>query len=268
MHTAAPNPLSRTPQVSNLDERIKIDTLKQALTRVFNYYGPVLDIIAKSSLKRKGQAFVVFDSEKAVLGAVEEMNGFELYGKQMKVARARTHSDETVKRKAGGLWEEHRRKRLMLKGTFVLLLTVGWWLIGLLGRFARTSADMVAFAPTTDFKRASEDAKLASQPAASNTTAAAANRPAKSGAALVPDEYVRPNKTLFLQNIPKDVDEETLSDIFERFEGFKEVRLVSVRAVAFAEFENEGFAIKAKEATSGMPVGREGVAMKVTYQRQ
>lgn len=84
----------------------------------------------------------------------------------------------------------------------------------------------------------------------------------------MPDEYVRPNKTLFLQNIPRDVDEEALSDIFERFEGFKEVRLVSVRAVAFAEFENEQCAITAKEATSGTLVGKEGVAMKVTYQRQ
>jgi hypothetical protein len=116
-----------------------------------------------------------------------------------------------------------------------------------------------------DFKRAEEDAKAAAQPP---TTEAQKPRPAKSGAAVVPDEYVRPNKTLFLQNIPRDVDEEALSDMFERFEGFKEVRLVSVRAVAFAEFENEQFAITAKEATSGTPVGKDGVPMKVTYQRQ
>ncbi|OSS44901.1 hypothetical protein B5807_09421 [Epicoccum nigrum] len=220
-----------TIYVNNLEERVKIDTMKEALMRVFQYYGPVLDIIAKSSLKRKGQAFVVFDSEKSALEAVEEMNGFELYGKAMKVSRAKTHSDETVKRKAADMFEEHKRKRLMLK----------------------------------DFKRAEEDAKAAAQP---STTETQKPRPAKSGAAVVPDEYVRPNKTLFLQNIPRDVDEEALSDMFERFEGFKEVRLVSVRAVAFAEFENEQFAITAKEATSGTPVGKDGVPMKVTYQRQ
>jgi U2 small nuclear ribonucleoprotein B'' len=90
--------------------------MKQALTRVFQYYGPILDVIAKSSLKRKGQAFIVFDSEKAALEAVEEMNGFEMYGKVMKVHRAKTHSDETVKRKAAEMWEDHKRKRLMLKG--------------------------------------------------------------------------------------------------------------------------------------------------------
>jgi RNA recognition motif-containing protein len=96
---------------------VKIDTLKQALTKVFQCYGPILDIIAKSSLKRKGQAFVVFDSEKSTLDAVEEMNGFELYGKVIKVAKAKTHSDETVKRKTADMFEEHKRKRLMLKGT-------------------------------------------------------------------------------------------------------------------------------------------------------
>jgi U2 small nuclear ribonucleoprotein B'' len=79
---------------------------------------------------------------------------------------------------------------------------------------------------------------------------------------------VRPNKTLFLQNIPRDVDEDDLTTIFERFEGFKEVRLVSVRSVAFAEFENEQFAIAAKEATANTPIGAEGKPMKVTYQRQ
>lgn len=91
--------------------------MKQALTKVFQYYGPILDIIAKSSLKRKGQAFIVYDSEKSALEAVDEMSGFELYGKALKVSKAKTHSDETVKRKATDMFDEHKRKRLMQKGT-------------------------------------------------------------------------------------------------------------------------------------------------------
>ncbi|KAH8704435.1 U2 small nuclear ribonucleoprotein B [Phaeosphaeriaceae sp. PMI808] len=218
-----------TIYVKNLNERIKIDLMKEALRRVFKHYGPILDIIAKSSLKRKGQAFIVFDSEKSTLEAIDDMNDFELYGKPIKVSKAKSHSDETVKRKAPDMFDEHKRKRLMLK----------------------------------DFKRAEEDAKAQANPAVT----AEKPRPAKIGAAVVPDEYVRPNKTLFLQNIPKDVDEDALTAIFERFEGFKEVRLVSVRNVAFAEFENEQFAITAKEATANTPIGAEGKPMKVTYQR-
>jgi RNA recognition motif-containing protein len=68
-------------------------------------------------LKRKGQAFIVFDSQKSALEAVEEMSGFEMYGKPMRVSMAKTHSDETVKRKAPEeLFEEHKRARLTLKG--------------------------------------------------------------------------------------------------------------------------------------------------------
>lgn len=102
--------------------------MKQALTKVFQYYGPILDIIAKSSLKRKGQAFIVFDSEKAALEAIEEMSGFELYGKPIKVHRSKTHSDETVKRKAADMFDEHKRKRLMLKGTCLpCRMSLGAW---------------------------------------------------------------------------------------------------------------------------------------------
>jgi RNA recognition motif-containing protein len=84
----------------------------------------------------------------------------------------------------------------------------------------------------------------------------------------VPDQYVRPNKTLVLQNLPADVDAEVLSAIFDKFEGFVEARAFAARAIGFAEFENEQFAITAKEATANMPVGEDRKPMKVTYQRQ
>jgi RNA recognition motif-containing protein len=103
--------------VNNLAERVKLDTLKEALHAIFDHYGPILDIVAKTSLRRKGQAFIVFDSQKSALQAVEEMSGFELYGKQMKVSMAKTHSDETLKRKATEeQFEQHKRERLTLKG--------------------------------------------------------------------------------------------------------------------------------------------------------
>ncbi|KAL1593289.1 hypothetical protein SLS60_010897 [Paraconiothyrium brasiliense] len=219
-----------TVYVNNLEERIKIDYLKDALTVIFKHYGTILEIVAKGSVKRKGQAFIVFDSEKSCLDAVEEMNGFELFGKIMKVARAKTHSDETIKRKAPEIFDEHKRKRLTQK----------------------------------DFKRAQEDAKAQANPAAA-AEKPRANKPG--AAALIPDEYVRPNKTLFVQNIPYETEESDLTAIFERFEGFKEVRYVKLRAVAFVEFENEQYSITAKEQTADARVGKDQKPLKVTYQR-
>lgn len=88
-------------------------------------------------------------------------------------------------------------------------------------------------------------------------------------AAVIPDEYLPPNKILFVQNLPDGYDVEALSAIFGRFEGFREVRVVPGRSgIAFVEYEAEAGAISAKEATAGMALGDEGKPMKVTYQRQ
>lgn len=86
-------------------------------------------------------------------------------------------------------------------------------------------------------------------------------------AAVVPDEYLPPNKILFVQNLPDDSDAVTLTNLFGRFEGFREVRMVpGRRGIAFVEYENEAGAIAARENLAGTQLG--GKNIKVTYQRQ
>ena len=90
-----------------------------------------------------------------------------------------------------------------------------------------------------------------------------------STAAVVPDEYLPPNKILFVQNLPGTYDVEALTAVFGRFEGFREARTVPGRAgIAFIEYETEQGAITAKENTAGMLLGEPEQAIKVTYQRQ
>lgn len=85
----------------------------------------------------------------------------------------------------------------------------------------------------------------------------------------MPDEYLPPNKILFVQNLPDDYDVDALTAIFSRFNGFREVRLVpGRRGIAFVEYDAEQGAISAKESTANMPLGDESKPMKVTYQRQ
>ena len=87
--------------------------------------------------------------------------------------------------------------------------------------------------------------------------------------AVVPEEYLPPNKILFLQNLPEEYDVDGLTAIFGRFEGFREVRLVPGRkGIAFVEYEAEAGAISAKESTAGMVLGDESKVIKVVYQRQ
>lgn len=127
---------------------------------------------------------------------------------------------------------------------------------------------------------AAEQAKLLKRPSAALPTELS-QRPAKttrgaglrstnaSASAVIPDEYLPPNKILFVQNLPDGYDIDALSAIFGRFEGFREVRLVPGRkGIAFVEYEAETGAITAKENVAGMTLGSENQLIKVTYQRQ
>ena len=108
-------------QVKNLEERIKPDQLKEALTEIFSEYGNVIELVAKTNLKAKGQAFVVFDETEAAERAIKEIQGFELFDKPMLLDYARTRSDATVQREGSAEeFEVHRRRRLAEKGMEML----------------------------------------------------------------------------------------------------------------------------------------------------
>ncbi|KAK8160946.1 hypothetical protein BKA80DRAFT_290647 [Phyllosticta citrichinensis] len=233
--------------VKNLEERIKIPELKEALLEIFSEYGNVIDIRAAKNLKAKGQAFVTFDNVESAARAIEEINEFDLFDKPMKLDFARTRSDATVRREGNEEdFEAHRRRRLAEK--------------------ERKQA-IEAQEKQKQLKRPAGAPAQPERPA--QKARGAGLKSTGAGGAVIPDEYLPPNKILFVQNLPDGYDVEALSAIFGRFEGFKEVRLVPGRSgIAFVEYEAESGAISAKEATAGMALGDEGKPVKVTYQRQ
>ncbi|KAI2619231.1 RNA-binding domain-containing protein [Hypoxylon sp. NC1633] len=239
-----------TVYVRNLDERVKPEALKETLGAIFSEYGTIVDIVAKRNLKAKGQAFVVFDRPEAAALAVEEIQGFELFDKPIHVALARTRSDATVLRTGNREeFELHQRRRMAEKDKKKALEAAEEQ-----KRLKRPGAAP----PSGDAPRPAKAAR-GLKPSA----------PATGGPnAVVPDEYLPPNKILFVQNLPDDYhDIEALTGVFGRFEGFREVRLVPGRkGIAFIEYEAEQGAISAKENTAGMALGEKFI--KVTYQRQ
>ncbi|KAI1307808.1 RNA recognition domain-containing protein [Xylaria venustula] len=247
----ASSPPIATVYVRNLEERVKPEALKEALTAVFADYGNIIDIVAKTNLKAKGQAFVVFDKPESALQAIEEIQGFELFDKPMQLALARTRSDATVS--STGNKEEfelHQRRRLAEKDK---------------RKAAEAAEDQKRLKRTGAVAQPAEGTRPAKT--ARGTGLKATGGP--SANAVVPDEYLPPNKILFVQNLPDDYDIEALTGIFGRYEGFREVRLVPGRkGIAFIEYEAEAGAITAKENTAGMAVGDGSKFIKVTYQRQ
>ena len=57
--------------------------LKASLRGLFKTYGEVLDVVAHSNLRMRGQAFVSFESAEVAKKALKEVRGFPLYSKPM-----------------------------------------------------------------------------------------------------------------------------------------------------------------------------------------
>lgn len=74
---------SETLYIQNLNEKIKIPVLKSSLRGLFKSYGEVLDVVAHSNLRMRGQAFVSFESKEVAAKALKEVKGFPLYSKPM-----------------------------------------------------------------------------------------------------------------------------------------------------------------------------------------
>ncbi|KAI9827223.1 MAG: hypothetical protein M1832_005361 [Thelocarpon impressellum] len=250
--TTGGTPPSATVYVRNLEESIKIEQMIEALREIFAEYGTIIDLVAKKNLKAKGQAFIVFNDVAAAERAIGEVQGFELFEKPMVLDYARTRSDATVKLQ--GDEEEldaHKRRRLAEK--------------------ERKQAQEAL----ENQKKLNRPANGAGAPAEGGRAPIKATRGAglkssnPAASAVVPDEYLPPNKTLFIQNLPDEYDVDGLTAIFGRFDGFREVRLVpGRRGIAFVEYEAEAGAISAKENTAGMTLGGDGRGVRVTYQRQ
>ncbi|KAI9893145.1 MAG: hypothetical protein M1814_000693 [Vezdaea aestivalis] len=244
--SASGTPANATVYVRNLEEGIKIDVLKEHLTEIFSEYGNIIDLVAKRNLKAKGQAFIVFDDPASAEKAINDVQGFELFDKPMMLDYAKTRSDKYILATSGEEeLDSHKRRRLAEK--------------------ERKQA-IEATEAQKRLKRPSETAETSRPAKASRGAGLKSSNPA--AAAVVPEEYLPPNKTLFVQNLPDSYDTANLTIIFERFEGFKEIRLVPGRkGIAFVEYAAEAGAISAKESIAGMTL-EDGKLMKVTYQRQ
>lgn len=108
---------SHSLYVHNLEERVRPDHLSSALETLFAQYGTILDINIKTSVKRKGQAFIIYDSIESASRALEEAQGFPLFDKPLVIEYAKTPSDAVVE--LGGdanELENHKRHRLAEKG--------------------------------------------------------------------------------------------------------------------------------------------------------
>lgn len=75
-----------------------------------------------------------------------------------------------------------------------------------------------------------------------------------------------PNKVLLIQNLPDDATTEQLTEIFSKYHGFLEIRLVKVRNVAFVEYETEDDAVLASNLSEGVKINNHKAV--ITYAKK
>jgi U2 small nuclear ribonucleoprotein B'' len=68
-------PAGLTLYVNRLPERINLELLKSLLYDLFVPFGQIVDIVAQKSLKKKGQAFIVFTEQRAASNAKTALQG-------------------------------------------------------------------------------------------------------------------------------------------------------------------------------------------------
>ncbi|KAI9818229.1 MAG: U2 snRNP complex subunit msl1 [Pycnora praestabilis] len=102
---AAPNthakPSSQAPNqtlyITNLPDKLQKSDLRLSLYTLFSTYGPVLDVVALKTMKMRGQAHIVYRDIQASTQAMRALQGFEFFGKAMKIQYAKGKSDTISK---------------------------------------------------------------------------------------------------------------------------------------------------------------------------
>lgn len=224
-------PPNQTLYINGLNEKVKIPELKCLLLELFASYGEVIDVVAAGSLKRKGQAFVIFRDISCATNALRALNGFVFMDKPMRIVYSRTKSD--IVAIEDGTYKP-RAKAEKLKDAS-----------------AKQAQQPVVKPKTAPPTRAPQV-----QP--KFTPQAGAGSDAADG---------QPSNVLFVENLPAEVNEMMLTMLFRQYPGFQEARLIKGRNVAFIEYADEVQAGIAKHGLQGFMVTPE-MALKIAFAKQ
>ncbi|KAF9937947.1 hypothetical protein BGZ75_008604 [Mortierella antarctica] len=257
-----------TLYIKNLNEKIKLDVLKKSLKALFGQYGEVLDIVAHSNIRMRGQAFVIFEDKDVAAKAMSEVQGFPLYNKPMIIQFSKSKSD--IHAKKDGDFEEHHKKRLQTKEQFANEFKPKVRAAKLRAKQQQLAQEQQRL--MEEQQQLMQQQQLAQQSQHPHAYPPSAGAPGAGGMAggvpMVPDEYLPRNSILFLQNLPHDLQESQLVSVFQQYPGFKEVRTVPGKSgIAFVEYDNEYYSAAAKTALADYQIAPEH-KMKVTFARK
>lgn len=246
---------NETIYVQNLNENVKLEILKETLHHLFGLYGDIVDIIVHKNVRMRGQAFITFDSKSPAVKAVKEVRGFPLYGKPIQLTFARTISDKLIKanlkKEHEGdeeairtALETHKKQRLEHKKR---------------QRTQWRRRQLALRAGENEGRNAGTGGVQGMDGISSSTTTGRRQE------AQLPDEYLPPNKILFIHNVPESIDKDALDALFRSHDGLIDVRHIPGRNVAFVEFGNAMQSSAARDAVNGHQFTPQNEKLRITF---
>lgn len=166
------------------------------LRTLFEKYGTVIDVHAIKHYKTRGQAWVIFDSVENAATAIDTLNGYIYRGRAFQCNFARNKSDAVAK--ADGTFVEKDKKRKRNDG------------MELEGGGSSSSGGGGGSSGSASQKHVRAPPKH--------------------------EEKVAPHRILFARELPEECTKQMLDSVFSAMVGFKEIRFLANRNVAFVEF--------------------------------
>ena len=207
----------------------------------------------------RGQAWVIFDDTMAATAAVQAENGFDFFGKELKVAYALEVSDRIAKRNGTYVPKDRRpNKRMKMANTSTTMMTTTTTttVADPSSLSINTSTDNTTTTTTNNNMTTTTTTSVVADDDGSNTEDAGIKKEQEddqqqSQEATDKKPVVEePSNILFAQDVPTDCNEMMLAMLFRQYPGYKEVRIPR-SGLAFVEFKDEPHATVALKALNG-----------------
>lgn len=91
--------VKETLYINNINEKVSLNKLKPVLSKLFGRYGDVTQITIHKNLKMKGQAFITYRDPISSQKAIMKLQGRPVFRKPIRIAYAKSLSDEYYKLK-------------------------------------------------------------------------------------------------------------------------------------------------------------------------
>ncbi len=197
-----------TLYIKNLNEKIKIDELKEALNKEFSQYGEIIEIRVRNTIRLKGQAFISFKTKDQSSKAKKNLNDKLFLNKKLIIEFAKTPSDSI----------------LLLQGK----LTNNQKKIKDLSRKRKRDEFY------ENLKNEIEKEKINNVNNNEMIINAKDSNENEISIKINPEEV---NKSLFVQGLNNSITNQTLIDLFNSLSGFKEVKYFPTKGICFVEYD-------------------------------